>query len=250
MRNWFAAISIMLLTHFMPSLTWAKAPVPIVDGYVVEGFEGWEKLEQRTADGNGMQYMHRPKVSSPHKGSALWFYAMEGTDKRSAFIESAKAGGITDLKVLGSYTMKKAVLLDNRGSGEAFIAEGTRNGKGPYKIAALVIHGSLDKSEEPRLGVHMFVAPRELYGGMGGWVVPASLFLNLDPQKDVSDTLAQGNAAPALQAQRLAGIADVWAEWVLNEYIRMAQSNIQALSNARQSIVCAGDPSCEIVPSN
>ncbi|WP_432200129.1 hypothetical protein ACRAQ7_10750 [Erythrobacter sp. W53] len=249
MFRYIAVIGAAVFLSLQSSFAVAQAPIPIRDGYVTEGFKGWEKVESKTPDGNGMQYMHRPR-GGPHKGSAAWFFGMIGSDKAAAFIAAAKAGGITDVKILASHPMQKAKLLDNRGSGAAFIAEGTRTGKGPYKMAALVIHGTLDRSEEPGLGVHMFVAPQGMYGEMGGWVVPASLFLNLDPYKEVRDTRAQGDAAPPLQARRLAGIADIWSEWVLNEYIRMAQSNITALSNARQSIVCAGDPSCVIVPAN
>ncbi|MEL7218622.1 MAG: hypothetical protein AAGK01_09350, partial [Pseudomonadota bacterium] len=145
--------------------------------------------------------------------------------------------------------MKKAVLLDSRGSGEVFIADGMRRGK-PYRMAALVIHGTLEKDEEPGLGVHMFVAPRDLYAEMGGWIVPASLFLNLDPYRDVSSIPEQGKATPALQARRMAETADIWSQWVLETYIQMAQSNIQAMSNFRKSVVCAGDPNCVIVPGN
>lgn len=247
MRRFIVGIASMIAVIILPAALSAQSPVPVRDGYVTKGFVGWEKVEMRTADGNGMRYMHKPR-GGPHMGSALWFFAIDGSDMRSAFIASAKAGGIGNVKVLASHRMKKAVLLDNRGAGEVFIAEGIREGKGPYKMAAIVIYGSLDKAEEPALGVHMFVAPKDKYAKMGGWVVPASLFLQLDPYKEVSDTLAQGKAAPRLQAMRLAGIADSWAEWVLNEYIRMAQSNMTAMSNFRKSVVCAGDPSCVVVP--
>jgi hypothetical protein len=225
----------------------AQAPVPIVDGYVVEGFVGWQKIQRGSADGNGIRYMHRPK-SGPHMGSALWFFAMDGSNRRAAFIASAREGGISNVEILATHRMKKAVLLDNRGAGEVFIARGTREGKGPYTMAALVIYGSLDKAKDPALGVHMFVAPTTKYAQMGGWIVPASLFLNLNPQSEVHNVRAQGNATPALQARRFAETADIWSEWVLNEYIRMAQSNMQALSNFRKSVVCAGDPACVIVP--
>lgn len=246
-RRILSSFFVLVLAVVIAGPVLAQSPIPIRDGYVTKGFKGWQKVEQPTADGNGIQYMHKPK-GGPHMGSAAWFYAMPGSSKRAAFIASAKAGGITNAKITGVYPMRKAKLLDNRGSGEAFIAEGIRAGKGPYKMAALVIHGSLDKKKAPALGVHMFVAPGDKYAEMGGWVVPASLFLNLDPYKEVRDTRAQGSAVPSLQARRLAGIGDVWSEWVLNEYIRMAQSNVAAMSNFRKSVVCAGDPTCEIVP--
>ncbi|MEL7196858.1 MAG: hypothetical protein AAGL10_00945 [Pseudomonadota bacterium] len=239
--------TIAFVLGLAPAIASAQAPIPIRDGYVTKGFQGWEKVE--ISDGeNDIKYMHKPRRGSPHMGSAAWFFGMDGRDKRAAFLASAKAGGITNVKITGQHVMKKAKLLDNRGSGEVFIAEGTRAGKGPFKMAAVVIHGSLDKAEEPGLGVHMFVAPRNLYPKMGGWVVPASLFLDLDPSKEVADTQAQGNAPPAIQAKRLAGIADIWSEWVLNEFIRHAQTNMVAMSNFRKSVVCAGDPACVIVP--
>ncbi|MEL7189994.1 MAG: hypothetical protein AAGK17_10620 [Pseudomonadota bacterium] len=246
-RKLLALVAMIGLT-IQPSIAAAEAPIPIREGYVTKGFQGWEKVDQGQREGPVIWYMHKPKPGSPHMGSALWFFGMDGSDMRAAFIAAAKAGGITGVKITGQHKMKKAKLLDNRGSGEVFIAEGTRAGKGPYKMAAIVIHGSLDKTKDPALGVHMFVAPRDLYPKMGGWVVPASLFLDLDPQKDVHSTSAQGNAPPQIQAQRLAGIADIWAEWVLNEFIRHAQSNVAAMSNFRKSVVCAGDLACVIVP--
>jgi hypothetical protein len=250
MRKFKLAFAFMLLSALLPAPLLSQAPVPIVDGFVVKGFEGWQRVELGDGE-NGMKYMHKPRANVSavklHMGSAVWFFGTPGGNKRAAFLASAKEGGITNVKILAQHPMKNAKLLDNRGSGEAFIAEGTRAGKGRYKIAGLVIHGSLDKSKTPASGVHMFVAPADKYARMGGWIVPASLFLNLNPQTEVQDPFAQGSAPPAMQAARFAGTADIWSQWVLDTYIRMAQSNMQALSNFRKSVVCAGDPSCVIV---
>lgn len=131
-----------------------------------------------------------------------------------------------------------------------FIAEGTRADKGPYKMAAVVIHGSLDKTEEPGLGVHMFVAPQDLYGKMGGWVVLATLWLNLDPAKEVADSRTQGSAPAKVQAQRLSGVGNIWAKWALQTCIHMQTANLAAMESACKTIVCSGDPSCEIVPGH
>ncbi len=245
---YFSAFVFLLFAETVAS---AKAPVPVRErgSWVTEKFVGWEKIKFGDDFGK-MNYMHRPKRGSQHFGSALWFYSMKGHNKTAAFTASARAGKLTKLRILARYPMQKAKLLDNRGSGEVFIADAIRPDRGAYRIAAIVIHGSLDKSSPPALGVHMFVAPKELYAKMGGWTVNASMFLGLDPAKEVRDVYAQGRASPALQARRLAGTADIWAQWVLEQYIQLAQSNLRAMSNFRKSVVCAGDPSCVIVPGN
>lgn len=236
-------LSIILTLSFCPAPGAAQAPTPIRDGFVTEGFVGWEKVTSGLP--GGVKYLHRP-TDAALKRSAVWLYENPTSNTRAAFLASAKAMGIAEVRILATAPMKKAVLLDADGSGDVFIASGVRFNR-PFRIAALVVYGSLDESPKSS-GVHMFAAREDLYTAMGGWTVPASLFLHLDPQADVASANEQGHAPPALQAKRLAGVADIWAQWVLETYIQMAQSNIRALDTARKSMVCAGDPNCILVP--
>lgn len=72
MRSYLALFTLiaacMGFGALMPAPVTAKAPVPIVDGFVVEGFRGWQKVTSGLSP--GMKYMHKPR-SGPHMGSAL-----------------------------------------------------------------------------------------------------------------------------------------------------------------------------------
>ncbi len=246
MRRILTITAALFLSGTLPPVALAQAPQPITSksGFGVETFAGWKKVTSGLP--NGVKYLHRPGTTQ-HKGSAAWFYDHPGNDLKAALIASAKSGGITNVKILASHPMPGAKLLDKGGQGISYIADGTRNGA-PYRIAAMVLYGRLSKKDPRSTGVHTFVAPRDKYASMGGWVVPASLWLNLDPAKEVADSRAQGSAPAKNQARRLSGVGDIWAKWALQTYIQLQTANLTAMGNARKTIVCAGDPSCEIVP--
>ncbi|MEL7189996.1 MAG: hypothetical protein AAGK17_10630 [Pseudomonadota bacterium] len=246
MRTLLKLCSLIAATLLFSNTAIAQAPQPITSksGLGVETFVGWKKVTSGLP--KGVKYLHRPGTAQ-HKGSALWFYDHPTNDLKAAVIASAKAGGITNVKILASHPMPGAKLIDKGGQGVSFIADGTRNGK-PYRIAAMALYGRMTVREKRSTGVHTFVAPREKYASMGGWVVPASLWLNLDPAKEVADSRAQGSAPAKAQAQRLSGVGNIWAKWALQTYIQMQTANLAAMESARKTIVCSGDPSCEIVP--
>jgi hypothetical protein len=221
----------------------ADAPVPVVNGYVTTGFEGWTKLtEGLPAD---VSYVHRPNVRS-QAGAFLWFQSMPQRAAPAAFLAALKSHNIEGARILASHPVKGAKFLDSQGSGATLVAEGVRNGR-PVKVAAFVFYGSTNGTERVS-GVHGFAAPTALYESMGGWLVPAALWMNLDPQREVGNVPAQGKAPPAVQVARFANIANLWSEWALNTMKGLAQGNVAAMSSARQTMICAGDPACRLVP--
>lgn len=101
----FGKIVLGIITFVLaPTIASAQAPIPIRDGYVTEGFEDWEKVEIRDGE-NDIKYLHKPRRGSPHMGSAAWCFAMDGRDKRAAFLAFAKAGSITNVKITGPHIM-------------------------------------------------------------------------------------------------------------------------------------------------
>jgi len=222
----------------------AEPPVPIADesGFMNTGFVGWDKVTSGLP--RGIKYLHRPREKDLLR-SAVWFHPVAMADTRKAVAEAARNIGLKEFKILAAHPMAKAKLLDADGNGSAYIGSAKRFGR-TYRIAAVVVYGSLD--DGPRTsGVHIFAAPQPLYEKLGGWLVPASLFFNLDPQTDVDNPAAQGGERPAIQAKRLAGVGDVWAQWAFDTFVQMAKSNLRALDQARRTAVCAGDPECVIV---
>ncbi len=223
----------------------AQSPIPVVDGYVTEGFVGWSKIVSGLPA--GVSYLYRPN-NPALAGAFVWFEAIDTSSTTAAFQASARTHKITGMRILASSRVDQAVLLDAKGSGMTVMGEGVRNGR-PVRMVAFVFYGSTNNTLRVS-GVHGFVAPTPLYEALGGWTVPASQWMNLDPRREVRDARAQGTAAPAVQTLRFAGIANMWARLALNTMRGLAQGNIAAMSSARQTMVCAGDPQCRIVPVN
>ena len=126
MKNTIIALATVFLAAIAsPSALNAQAPQPITSksGLGVETFVGWQKVTSGLPA--GVKYMHRPKTAK-HKGSAAWFYDHPTADLRAALIASAKSGGITNVKILGDYPLKRVTLLDRGSSGRSFIADGMR----------------------------------------------------------------------------------------------------------------------------
>ena len=242
MRKLSRAIAFMLLSALLPASLFAQSPIPIRDGYVTEGFVGWTKY---TDDLPGTIH----EISTPRdpalQGAVVWVQNINTTDLLGAMRKSTIDAGFTQFKLEARTVIKKAPVLDRQATGETYIGTARRKGK-TYRMAAIVLR--FKWQENPRnTAIHVFAAPEEKFKKLGGWVVPASRFLMLDPEREIANSLAQGSASPKLQALRLANIADIWVQFVFDTYIQLAQANVQALSNMRQSVVCAGDPNCVIV---
>lgn len=238
-------VLLLALLAFPPALR-AEPPVPVGDesGFANSGFVGWDKITSGLP--TGIKYLHRPR-DPELKRAAVWFHPVSTANTEAALAEAARNIGLREFKLLASHPMPKAKLLDADGYGTAYIGSATRLGR-TYRIAAVVVYGSLDESPRSS-GVHIFAAPQPIYEELGGWLVPASLFFNLNPQREVRNAAAQGRMTPAIQAQKLAGVGNVWAQWAFDTYVQMQQSNLRALDQARRSAVCAGDPNCVMVPA-
>jgi hypothetical protein len=239
------SLGFLLIAAMGASTTKAEAPVPVVNGYVTAGFEGWSKLTDGLPD--GVSYVHRPD-NRQLAGAFAWFQTVEMRAAPAAFLAAVKSHKIEKVRIVASRPVKGARFLDSQGSGTTLVADGVRNRR-PIRIVAFVFYGSTNGT--PRTsGVHGFAAPTEIYESMGGWVVPAALWMNLDPQREVKNSFAQGKAAPDMQATRFANIANLWSQWALNTMKGLAQGNAAAMSSARQTMICAGDPACRLVPVN
>lgn len=244
-KFWLTGALAVLGTAISANPSFAQAPTPVVEGYRTLGFEGWTKLTEGIPE--TVSYVHRPDDRAL-SGAFVWFESVGVTSAETAFLASARTHRITNMRILARRNVERAPLLDSQGSGMTLIGEGTRYGV-PVRMVAFVFYGSTTGTPRES-GVHGFAAPVPVFQRLGGWTVPASLWMNLDPRRDVANTLAQGSASPEIQMLRFSGVANMWARWARNTMRGLAQGNIAALASARQTMVCAGDPQCRIFPAN
>lgn len=178
-------------------------------------------------------------------GSKIWFEDIAGKNFDETLDIFAENNDLNNFKVLAKEPLKKTYLLDNEGYGWAVIASATKNTQ-KYKLAIILVYGSLDESPKTT-GIHTYLANEKEFIGSGGWVVPASFWLGIDPTKEAGDLIKQGKKENKTQAKVLAQLSDIWIESIYQAYIIQAELNVKALHNLRISAMAAWDPNAIII---
>jgi len=178
-------------------------------------------------------------------GSKIWFEDIASGNFNEALALFTKNNGLNNFQVLAKEPLKKAHLLDSEGYGWTVMASATKNAE-KYKLAIILVYGSLDNSPKT-MGVHTYLAKEIDFISSGGWVVPASFWLGIDPLKDAGDLIKQGTKENKTQAKVFAQLSDIWIESIYQAYILQAKANVKALHNLRISAIAAWDSNAIIV---
>lgn len=216
-------------------------PTPVIikeDGFGNTSVEGWSQVSAICANCKNVW------TSKDH--SKIWFEDIASGDFEEILAAFAKNNGLHNFQVLAKQPLKKAHLLDNEGYGWTVIASANKNSE-YFKLAAILVYGSLHESPKTT-GVHAYLAKENDFVSTGGWVVPASFWLGVDPIKDAGDLVKQGAKESKEQAKIFTQLSDIWIESIYQAYILQAQANIKALHNLRLSAIAAWDPNAVIIP--
>jgi hypothetical protein len=181
-------------------------------------------------------------------GSKIWFEKIESGNFNKALTAFGKKNTLNNLQVIAKEPLKKAYLLDKEGYGWTIIARASKNSQN-YKLAAILLYGSLDESPKTT-GVHAYLAKEKNFVSSGGWVVPASFWLGINPIKDVGDLLKQGTKEPKKQAKIFGELSDIWIESIYQAYVLQMQANVKSLHNLRISAIAAWDSNAIVVPGD
>lgn len=179
------------------------------------------------------------------RDSRIWFEAVSQRDLDRTLADFARNNDLRDLAVTGRRTLQQVRLLDDGGHGWAVIASASR-GTERVRLALLLVYGSLDEGPKTT-GVHAYMAPEADFVRSGGWVVPATFWLSVDPRTDVGNLVTQGSKPPAAQAEVFGALGDLWMQAMYNAFVMQAQANLRAMHNLRISAIAAGDPRAIIV---
>ncbi len=177
--------------------------------------------------------------------SKIWFEDIESAGFDEVLAIFAKSNSLKNVQVVAKEPLKKAYLLDEEGYGWTVIATANKSTEN-YKLAAILVYGSLDESPKTT-GVHAYLAKENDFVISGGWVVPASFWLGIDPIKDVGDLVKQGSKEPKKQAKIFTQLSDIWIESIYQAYVLQMQANVKALHNLRISAIAAWDPNAIVI---
>lgn len=180
--------------------------------------------------------------------SKIWFEDIESADFDEVLAIFAKSNNLKNVRVVAKEPLEKAYLLDEEGYGWTIIATTIKNTEN-YKLAAILVYGSLDQSPKTT-GVHAYLAKENNFVNSGGWVVPASFWLGIDPIKDVGDLVKQGAKEPEKQAKIFTQLSDIWIESIYQAYVLQMQANVKALHNLRISAIAAWDSNAIVIPGD
>lgn len=217
----------------------SPTPVIVVETDDNKQIKGWQP--QLLKPGYTLNWQHK-------NGSAIWFQSLKTRDFEQALNEIASLNNFEKFQIVAFNGLDKDVMFDEKGEARTIIAKGLKEGK-EYKLALLLFYGKLFE-EERTMGVHAYAAPESDFISSGGWVVPATFWLGVDPIKDVGDLVKQGLKPSKEQALVFAKLSDLWIESMYHLYVNQMQMNVQALHNARISAIAAGDPNAIIVPGS
>ncbi len=184
-------------------------------------------------------------VWTSKSGSKIWFEDIESGNFDKSLALFAKNNGLNNFQVLAKEPLKKAHLLDSKGYGWTVMASTTKNSE-KYRLAAILVYGSFDESPKT-MGVHSYLANETEFIRSGGWVVPASFWLGIDPNKDAGDLVKQGTKDDKTQVKVFAQLSDIWIESIYQAYILQEQANVKALHNLRISALAAWDSNAIII---
>lgn len=179
------------------------------------------------------------------RNSRIWFEPIPQRDLDRTLADFARRNNLRDLTVTGRRTLQQVRLLDADGHGWAVLASATL-GTQTVRLAMLLVYGSLDDGPKTT-GVHAYMAPEADFVRTGGWVVPATFWLSVDPRTDVGDLVTQGSKPAAAQAEVFGALGDLWMRSMYDAFVLQAQANLQAMHNLRISAIAAGDPRAIIV---
>jgi hypothetical protein len=225
----------------IPSGDRALQPTPVIvqeDGQGSKSVAGWRQPAQTRPNWKD--------VWENGRESRIWLEEIPQRDMDRILADFARNNGLTDLEVRGLRVLEKVRLLDSDGHGWTVLASASR-GTERFRLALLMVYGSLDDTP-PTTGVHAYMAPEEDFIRTGGWVVPASFWLGVDPQRDVGELVDQGLKEDAVQVEVFGALSDLWMESIYNAFILQMQADLRALHNLRMSAIAAGDPNAIIVP--
>ena len=217
------------------------SPTPVIVAETESGkhIKGWQTVPLQ----NGYTLHWKGK-----EGGSIWFQSLKTKDFLDALNKIAKSNAFERIELLASHGLEKDVMFDEKGEARTIVAKGIKNNQ-EYRLAILLFYGRLFE-EERTMGVHAYAAPVTNFKSSGGWVVPATFWLGVDPMKDVGDLVVQGSRPVKEQVVIFAKLSDIWIESMYHLYINQMQMNVQALHNARISAIAAGDPNAIIVPGS
>lgn len=180
--------------------------------------------------------------------SKIWFQDIESADFNKTIEVFANSNGLKNIEVLAKQSLKKAHLLDDEGHGWVVLASTTVNSEN-YLLAAILVYGSLDDSIKST-GIHAYLAKETDFYRSGGWVVPASFWLGINPLTDAGDLVRQGKKEPKIQAKIFAKLSDIWIESIYQSYLLQMQVNLKAMHNLRISAIASWDSNAIVIPGN
>jgi len=181
-------------------------------------------------------------------GSKIWFEDIDGQNFDEILAIFAKNNDLNNFKVHAKKSLTKAHLLDEDGYGWTIMASANKNAE-KYNLAAILVYGSLDESPKTT-GIHAYLAKEKDFISSGGWVVPASFWLGVDPTTNVGDLVKQGMKEYSTQVNIFAQLSDLWIENIYQAYILQMQANVKALHNLRISAIAAWDSNAIVIPGD
>ncbi len=184
-------------------------------------------------------------VWTDQEGSKIWFEDIDSGELDEILNKLAISNNLSNFKVSAKAPLKKANLLDQDGFGWTVMANASK-GEQPFRLALLLVYGSLDDSPKTT-GVHAYMAKENNFIRAGGWVVPATFWLGVDPTKDVGDLVKQGLKDDNIQVKVFSQLSDIWIENIFNLYVQNMQANLRDLHNFRISVIAADDPNATVI---
>ena len=192
------------------------------DGKV--GLAGWRTTTPpKSAD--VLRYsLHIEPSDKAFLGARTFVASLHDADAVSAAKKAAAAEGFETTKVLAQAKVKQAVVerLEKGGKVTAVMLEGRMAGK-PARFIGHVWYGASGEPDgKAASGVHGFVAPEPAFVALGGYAIPAILFLGATatPGSNMSE---DGSVPPQEATTKL---ADLFAQWAAT----LSNDNISALN--------------------
>jgi hypothetical protein len=173
---------------------------------------GWRSVAVPKA-ATGLRYSARLEPSSAaFSGARVFVVSLGEADAVSAARKAAAAEGFETTKVLAEKTAPQAVVdrLEKGSKVTAVMLEGRLGGR-PARFVGHVWYGAAGEPDgKAASGVHAFVAPEPVFVALGGFAIPAVLFLNAKATPD-SIMAEEGSLAPEDATAKLASMFAQWA---------------------------------------